>query len=633
MSECAEWARHTCCMTNELIDEFSNWLVEAGAPDVVASVNYAETFLDWRANAPLPNIDESVIREFLLRWCPRQLNLPPGDSWRVCTSVAAFVDFLGYTGRLNGGPRAAEALIGITIELADAMESKMADPNNFGMAKSLFAGIEGAESMTGDELMAALQQRVDEHNARPWDERKALTDRFFEPETLELPFLYIPPPEADVAAVAASAKLPAHIEALRDYLGESGKALTAKGNLKLADGRALVDILDTGDQVDPKYGDKTYKTHTTERLTQLMHRLALAEAVGAVRTVNNRLVPVKAWSRRSPIDKATRLFQSVVDYGVLTMTHRGIGFYAEVHEAVDDFVVHWLAGLMAPQAQGNFADIAELNAFMVGDQFPSQEAEYYLSGDGLAGDLSQIIHMLDLTGAVEWIGRQESTTRWGRRFWTGGTVAITAFGRHVLPSYLPAAGIVLRTAGDLTEASLPDLIAAMGDAPPEQHSAMLSAWKPSLRATERAGLVTALIAKSADAHTRLVGLRLLGMFDADVAEPHMRQLLDTAAAGHAAIWLIENGSSDRDTLGDFVTPAVLVDILSQMIDHPELLCEQFLAASDSEHMLEFFWHHPAPETASVLDALGQHLPDRALAKMSRKAAMRHRSWMANGGGR
>ena len=99
MSECAEWARHTCCMTNELIDEFSNWLVEAGAPDVVASVNYAETFLDWRANAPLPNIDESVIREFLLRWCPRQLNLPPGDSWRVCTSVAAFVDFLGYTGR------------------------------------------------------------------------------------------------------------------------------------------------------------------------------------------------------------------------------------------------------------------------------------------------------------------------------------------------------------------------------------------------------------------------------------------------------------------------------------------------------------------------------------------------------
>ena len=48
-------------------------------------------------------------------------------------------------------------------------------------------------------------------------------------------------------------------------------------------------------------------------------------------------------------------------------------------------------------------------------------------------------------------------------------------------------------------------------------------------------------------------------------------------------------------------------------------------------MLEFFWRHPAPETAAVLDVLGRHLPDRALAKQARKAAFKHRSWMANGG--
>ncbi|MCB0923426.1 MAG: hypothetical protein KDB50_02600 [Mycobacterium sp.] len=36
-------------------------------------------------------------------------------------------------------------------------------------------------------------------------------------------------------------------------------------------------------------------------------------------------------------------------------------------------------------------------------------------------------------------------------------------------------------------------------------------------------------------------------------------------------------------------------------------------------------------TPAVLDALGQHLPDRALAKQARKAALRHRSWLANGG--
>jgi hypothetical protein len=46
-------------------------------------------------------------------------------------------------------------------------------------------------------------------------------------------------------------------------------------------------------------------------------------------------------------------------------------------------------------------------------------------------------------------------------------------------------------------------------------------------------------------------------------------------------------------------------------------------------MIEFFWRHPAPETAAVLDVLGRHLPDRALAKEARRAGIKHRSWMAN----
>ena len=70
-----------------------------------------------------------------------------------------------------------------------------------------------------------------------------------------------------------------------------------------------------------------------------------------------------------------------------------------------------------------------------------------------------------------------------------------------------------------------------------------------------------------DAGTRLVGMHLLGMFDTDVAEPFMRQLLDTSAAGHAAIWLLDHGLADGDTVGRFITPAIMVDILSQLVDH------------------------------------------------------------------
>ena len=120
------------------------------------------------------------------------------------------------------------------------------------------------------------------------------------------------------------------------------------------------------------------------------------------------------------------------------------------------------------------------------------------------------------------------------------------------------------------------------------------------------------------------------MFDADVAEPHMRQLLDTAAAGHAAIWLLEHGLADAETVGAFITPAVIVDILSDS----STIRSACASSSSPAMILRPCWSSSGAtgtRDPAVLDALGQHLPDRALAKQARKAAMRHRSWIANGG--
>lgn len=626
---------HTGLVADELIEEFANWLDALGVPEVAGFTDDAEMFLGQWAGTPLVDIDEDAIRAFLLDWCPRHLGRPADESRRVCEAVGEFVHFLGCTGRIRGGAERGRTLMRATIGMTDTMSAKMADPANFGFSKSLLAGIDGAESMSTDELRTAMQQRIDEHNALPLEQRRAATDRFFEPpptpEPLELPFIYVPPPEADVAAAAARAALPAKVQALRDYLGEKGKALTAKGNLKLADGRALVHILDTGDQIDPIIGDTTFKTHSTATLRQLMCLVTVAQESGAIRCVNNRLMPVKAWTRKSPIDKATELFQTVIEFGVLSlgMTRRPVR--TDVWGLLDDVVVHWLAGLLAPDAQAKFDDIAELNERIVLGQFGTEDAEYYVSAGVIAEELSRIVEMLDMAGVVEWTDREESCTRWGRRVWTGGTVAMTPFGRQALPGYLPAAGIVLRAVHDLAEADLAELVEVMSSKPPEQHSATLGAWRPALSAPERAGLVAAMVAEADDARTRLDGLHLLKLFDAEVVEPYMRQLLDTAAAGHAAIWLIDHDLADGDEVGTFITPAVMVDILAQMIEDPDLVCQQFLRNSDPLHILEFLWRHPAPETAAVLDVLGRHLPDRALAKQARKTAIKHRSWLANQG--
>jgi hypothetical protein len=75
--------------------------------------------------------------------------------------------------------------------------------------------------------------------------------------------------------------------------------------------------------------------------------------------------------------------------------------------------------------------------------------------------------------------------------------------------------------------------------------------------------------------------------------------------------------------------AVLVDSLAVDAEEPESLCAFFGGLHEPFELLEEMWRHPAPETGVVLDTLGLHLQDKALAKAARKAAVKHRSWMAN----
>ncbi|WP_293326254.1 hypothetical protein [Mycobacterium sp.] len=140
-------------------------------------------------------------------------------------------------------------------------------------------------------------------------------------------------------------------------------------------------------------------------------------------------------------------------------------------------------------------------------------------------------------------------------------------------------------------------------------------------------MLTEAVAASPTADSRMMGFVALHTFDIETTEPLVRQLLDTPVAGHAALWLMQRDRADPETLASFVDVAVLVDVFSAA--EPEELCSLFAGVPDPRQLLEDMWRHPAPETALVLDALGRHLPDHALAKAARKAAVRHRSWLAN----
>ena len=76
------------------------------------------------------------------------------------------------------------------------------------------------------------------------------------------------PAHADTLVRAAEhARILRQVLALCDFLGD-GRPLTDKGNLKLADAAALVAVAETGDELEPRLGDTTWRLRTA---TQLRH--------------------------------------------------------------------------------------------------------------------------------------------------------------------------------------------------------------------------------------------------------------------------------------------------------------------------------------------------------------------------
>lgn len=86
------------------------------------------------------------------------------------------------------------------------------------------------------------------------------------------------------------------VRALVGWVG-AGRKLTQTGRVTLADARALVEVLDTGDRMDPVIGDRTFKTKSSEELYHLTLLVEWAKAARLLRTAGGRLLPVKKNAR------------------------------------------------------------------------------------------------------------------------------------------------------------------------------------------------------------------------------------------------------------------------------------------------------------------------------------------------
>lgn len=96
----------------------------------------------------------------------------------------------------------------------------------------------------------------------------------------------------DLEAAAEHAVLTEQVRSLVAWVG-SGRKLTQTGRIGLADARHLVELLGTGDTIDPKIGDRVFKTKSSEELAHLTRIVEWAKAARLVRVSGTRLVPVK----------------------------------------------------------------------------------------------------------------------------------------------------------------------------------------------------------------------------------------------------------------------------------------------------------------------------------------------------
>ncbi len=639
-----------------LMEEFRPWADQRYGADDGSLVADADVFLSWRfnySNGNLTNFDVRDVDEFLLGWAPRKFAVSSAEARTLCRSVQAMVEFLALTARLDGGiGRAARVMThvdGLVEQVAEALD----DPSNFGIGKSMLGvnlldgsgsplpslddlfGDDQPESM--DQLQALLDERMEAFNSLSIDDRRALTDPMFErqqPDPVELPFVFVPPSEADVAASAQESELLRQVDGLVRHLGDSGIKLTQAGNLRLADARELVEVLDTGDELDPSFWGQPSTTRSSTQLVWLSFITHVAEQAGAVEWLKTKLNPEPDWFELPLIVRAEAVVAAALDIGVASFRYDPESVFGEMVMFLEQGIPHWFTVLLPAGNQLEHVDLIEEALAVTARQFDEERSQWRpeFFDSMIERDVSRVLDGLERIGIIRWTGRSEVADPHALSpSYEGGTIVMTPLGRHTMSQHILDAGYTFATLDDLGSADaivLVNAILTMSVTPEDG----LEQWQPEASVGERARLLGESALQADLAEQRLAVFTLLRSLEpADEVGPIVRELLDSPLAGHAAMYLIDQGLATDDDVGMFVDVGPLVDMLATVTDDPEALDELFrnVQAQAIDDLIDDMWRHDQPETIEVLEALGRSLTDKSLAKAARKAAIRHRSWLAN----
>ena len=187
----------------------------------------------------------------------------------------------------------------------------------------------------------------------------------------------------------------------------AGRKLTQKGNIALADAKALVPLLGTGDRVDEWIGDKQFKTKSVEDLPDLLRTWFWARKAGVIRVANSRATTTATWAKsaRHPLVRLKRIADALLELGPVTLGRetRYLGFnqMSEIVEGLTDELVSLIGlsgddGIAIDRLAGVVA--ADADERFVWDS-PHWTAERRRKS--FAGDVRRLVRSLAISGLAE----------------------------------------------------------------------------------------------------------------------------------------------------------------------------------------------------------------------------------------
>jgi hypothetical protein len=189
-------------------------------------------------------------------------------------------------------------------------------------------------------------------------------------------------------------------------------------------------------------------------------------------------------------------------------------------------------------------------------------------------------------------------------------------------------------AGRFADATAADLLAGTDHGEFPALWAEIEAWLGRRDPEKAAAEMAEAVRELEDPALRNLALAVMGDIGAGIAEPFVRALAaEPASRGFALCWLVEQELEDEQVLFDPAEVYPFVDVLVHrlVMAGPEGLASTLALAGDQDRQISVIgqlWRAPSAATETVLAAIGETHPARAVAKAARKAMFRRRGLMA-----